>query len=135
MTHKEVFEAFFPLLVAHAILSLEAFYERVKRSKATPAAWAMLYLDKIHAVYRDREGGALLDEDADPVAMTMAGLIPGKGRRRHHHTEAARSLFIEIMIDYKKSQKGERPKWLGRLNGPAIVVELERRKGRAGKIA
>lgn len=134
-THKEVFEAFFPLLAAHAILSLEAFYERVKRSKATPATWIMLYLDKIHAVYREREGGTLLDEDADPIGMTMAGLMPGQGRRRHHHTEAARSLFIEIMMDYKKSQKGERSKWQGKLSGPAIVVELERRKGKASKIA
>lgn len=135
LTHKEVFEAFFPLLVAHGILSLESFFERVKRSKVPPATWIMLYLDKIHAVYRDRQGGTLLDEDADPVGMTMAGLIPGKGRTRHQFTEAARSLFIEIMRDHHKAQKGERPKWPGKLSGPTIVVELERRKGKASKIA
>ena len=123
------------MLVAHGLTSLEAFFERVKRSKAPPATWIMLYLDKIHAVYRDRQGGTLLDEDADPVGMTMAGLIPGKGRVRHQFTEAARSLFIEIMRDHFKAQKGGRPKWLGKLSGPSIVVELERRKGKASKIA
>ena len=134
-THKQVFEAFLPLLVAHAILTLEAFYMRVKRSGASPAEWIMLYLDKIHAVYRARDGGTLLDEDADPVAMTMAGLRPGKGGRRHIHTEAARSLFIEVMMDYSKAQKGGRSKWLGKMSGPTIVVELGRRKGKAGKVA
>lgn len=135
LTHKEVFEAFLPLLVAHGLLSLESFYERVKRSRASPAGWIMLYLDKIHAVYRTRRGTTLLEEDADPVGMTMAGLIPAKTRRRHHHTEAARSLFIEIMRDYHKSQKGEKSKWRGKLSGPSIVLELERRKGKASKIA
>ena len=134
-THKEVFEAFLPLLVMHGILSLEAFYERVKRSSASPAAWIMLYLDKIHAVYRTRQGTTLLDEDADPVGMTMAGLIPRRNRHRHHHTEAARSLFIEVMMDYKKSQNGGRSKWMGKLSGPSVVLELERRKGKASRIA
>ena len=134
-THKEVFEAFFPLLFDHSILSLEAFYERVKRSKASPAAWIMLYLDKIHAVYRNRQGGTLLDDDADPVGMTMAGLILRKNRTRHCHTEAARSLFIAIMTDYQKSLNGERRKWPGKLSGATIVYELEKRKGKASKIA
>ena len=134
-THKAVFEAFLPLLVMHGILSLEAFYGRVKRSRASPAEWIMLYLDKIHAVYRTRQGTTLLEEDADPVGMTMAGLIPRKGKHRHHHTEAARTLFIEIMSDYMKTQKGGIPKWAGKLSGPTIVMELERRKGKAGKIA
>ncbi len=134
LSHKDVFEAFLPLLVAHGILSLEAFYERVHRSKASPAAWMMLYLDKIHAVYRTRNGTTLLDEDADPVGMTMAGLLPGRNKRRHHHTEAARSLFLEIMMDHDKAKKGKRPKWLGKLSGQSVVLELERRKGKAGKI-
>ena len=135
LTYKEVFEAFLPLLVAHGILSLEAFFSRVKRSTASPAAWMMLYLDKLHAVYRTRQGTTLLDDDADPVGMTMAGLIPRRNRHRHQHTEAARSLFIEIMMDYKKSEKGGRSKWMGKLSGPSIVLELERRKGKASKIA
>ena len=135
LTHKEVFEAFLPLLVAHGILSLEAFYARVKRSRASPAGWMMLYLDKLHAVYRTRDGTTLLDEDADPVGMTMAGLIPRRNRHRHQHTEAARSLFIEIMMDYKKVEKGGKSKWMGKMSGPSIVLELERRKGKASKIA
>lgn len=134
LPHKEVFEAFLPLLVAHGILSLEAFYERVKRSTASPAGWMMLYLDKLHAVYRTRKGTTLLDENADPVGMTMAGLMPRRNRSRHQHTEAARSLFIEIMTDHKKAQIEGKSKWKGKLSGPSIVLELERRKGKAGKI-
>jgi hypothetical protein len=135
LTLKEVFEAFYPLLAFHGIHTMEAFYARLKRCRASPAGWMMLYLDKIHAVYRSRKGGPLLEGDADPVGMTMAGLTPGKNRCRHQHTEAARSLFIEIMIDHHKSQKGEKSKWRGKLSGPSMVLELERRKGKAGKIA
>ena len=135
LTHKDVFEAFMKILVIHGILTLESFFERVKRSKATPAAWMILYLDKIHAVYRDRQGTTMLEEDADPVGMTMAGLIPGKNRRRHHPTEAARMLFIEIMMDHMKHKDGGRSKWAGRISGPSIALELDRRKGKAGKIA
>ncbi len=135
LTHKAVFEAFLPLLVMHGILSLEAFYGRVRRCAASPAEWIMLYLDKIHAVYRSRDGTTLLDEDADPVGMTMAGLTPGRNRRRHQHTEAARTLFIEVMTDYMKALKEGKTKWAGKLSGPTIVVELERRKGKASKIA
>ena len=134
-THKEVFEAFLPLLVMHGLLSLEAFFGRVKRSRASPAEWIMLYLDKIHAVYRTRQGSTMLDEDADPVGMTMAGLTPGRNRPRHRYTEAARTLFIEVMNDYVKTRNGGKPKWTGKLSGPTIVMELERRKGKAGKIA
>jgi hypothetical protein len=137
LTHKDVFEAFMKILVMHGILTLESFYERVKRSKATPAAWMILYLDKIHAVYRDRNGATMLDAgDADPVGMTMAGLLPGKTRKRHYPTEAARLLFIEIMMDHMKYKDKEgRPKWAGRISGPSIALELDRRKGKAGKIA
>ncbi len=136
MTHKDVFEAFMKILVMHGIMTLESFFERVKRSKVTPAAWMMLYLDKVHAVYRDRNGMTMLEtDDADPVGMTMAGLLPGKTRRRHYPTEAARLLFIEIMMDHMKHKDGGRPKWAGKISGPAITLELDRRKGKAGKIA
>ncbi len=136
LPHKIVFEAFMPVLVMHGILTLESFYERVRRAKVSPAAWMMLYLDKLHAVYRDRQGGNLLDsEDADPVGMTMAGLMPREGRRRHYPTEAARMLFVEIMMDFQKDMQGGRSKWAGRISGPGITLELNRRKGKAGKIA
>lgn len=136
LTHKMVFEAFMPILVMHGILTLESFFARVKRANVTPAAWMMLYVDKIHAVYRERAGSTMLDtEDADPVGMTMAGLIPREGRRRHHPTEAARLLFIEIMMDFQKNNETGRSKWAGRISGPAIALELGRRKGKAGKIA
>ncbi len=136
LSHKDVFEAFFKILVMHGIFSLESFYARVKRSRATPAAWMILYLDKIHAVYRDRHGSTMLDAgEADPVGMTMAGLMPGRMRRRHHPTEAARLLFVEIMMDHFKHKEGGTPKWAGRISGPSIALELDRRKGKAGKIA
>jgi len=136
LSHKDVFEAFMKILVMHGILTLESFFARVKRSKATPAAWMMLYLDKVHAVYRDRHGSTMLDDgDADPIAMTMAGLMPGKNRHRHYPTEAARLLFVEIMMDFMKHKEGGVAKWAGRISGPAIALELDRRKGKAGKIA
>ena len=135
MTHKEVFEVFMPLLAFHSVLTLESFYERVKHCRTTPAQWMMLFLDKVQAVYRDRDGTTLIDtEDADPVAMTMAGLLPNKNRRQHHPTDAARQLFVEIMIDYDRANNGGKAKWLGRISAPAITLELERRKGKAGKI-
>ena len=136
LSHKDVFEAFMKILVMHGILTLESFFARVKRSKATPAAWMILYLDKIHAVYRDRHGSTMLDDgDADPIAMTMAGLIPGASRWRHYPTEAARMLFVEIMMDHMKHKEGGVAKWAGRISGPSIALELDRRKGKAGKIA
>lgn len=134
VTHKEVFEAFMPLLNFHAILTLEAFYDRIKHCRTTPANWIMLFLDKIHAVYRDRDGSTLLDDDADPVAMTVAGLVPKKGGTKHHPTDAARQLFVEIMMDYGKGLKGEKSRWAGRVSASAITLELTRRKGKAGKI-
>lgn len=136
LTHKEVFEAFRTILVMHGILTLESFYERVKRSQTTPAAWMMLYLDKIHAIFRNRNGTTLYEsEDADPVGMTMAGLIPNPARHKHDHTESARQLFVEIIMDYMKTKDGEKSKWAGRISGPSIALELDRRKGKMGKIA
>ncbi len=135
VTHKQVYEAFLPLLSFHSVFSLEAFYSRVSHCQTTPAQWIMLFLDKIHAVYRDRGGGTTLlsDEEADPVAMTVAGLIPRKDKRRHQPTEAARQLFVEVMLDYARANKGEKSKWTGRMSAPAITLELDRRKGKAGK--
>jgi hypothetical protein len=107
----------------------------VKHCNVTPAQWMMLFLDKIHAVCRDRGGGTTLidGEDADPVAMTVAGLTPRKGKHRHCPTEAARQLFVEVMIDYARANNGEKSKWAGRMSAPAITLELDRRKGKAGK--
>jgi hypothetical protein len=135
VTHKQVYEAFLPLLSFHSVFSLEAFYSRVRHCKVTPAEWMMLFLDKIHAVYRDRGGGTTLidGDEADPVAMTVAGLAPRKDKRRHQPTEAARQLFVEVMLDYIKANKGEKSKWAGRMSAPAITLELGRRKGKAGK--
>lgn len=136
LPHKPVFEAFMPILAMHGILTLESFYERVKRANVSPAAWMMLYIDKIHAVYRDRNGSTMLEtEEADPAGMTMAGLMARDGRRRHHPTEAARLLFVEVMMDFQKNIAEGKLKWRGKISGPAITLELDRRKGKAGKIA
>ena len=136
LTHKEVYEAFLPLLVTHTILTLESFYERVKHCRTTPSRWIMLFLDKIHAIYRDRNGKTLLDvEDADPVGMTVVGLLPRNGQPQHSPTEAARQLFLEVMMDHNKTKDGGKSRWAGRMSGPAIALELDRRKGKAGRIA
>lgn len=133
-THKQVFEAFMPLLVFHAIMTLEAFYDRVKHCKTTPANWIMLFMDKVHAVYRDRDGTTLMDDgETDPVAMTVAGLLPKGNRTVHHPTDAARQLFAEIMIEYGKAEKGGKSRWAGKISAPAITLELGRRKGKGRK--
>ena len=134
VTHRQVYEAFLPILSFHSVLTLESFYNRVRHCKTTPAHWMMLFLDKVHAIYRDRGGGTTLldDEEADPVAMTVAGLMPKTGGRRHQPTEAAKQLFIEVMNDYVRASKGEKSKWAGRMTAPTITLELNRRKGKAG---
>ena len=135
-THKEVYEAFMPLLSYHSILSLESFYDRVKHCKTTPAQWLMLFLDKVHAVYRKRGGSTLADaNDADPVGMTVAGFLPRKGGKLHHPTDAARQLFLEIMRDYAKFISGEKSRWNGKMSAVTITLELDRRKGKAGRIS
>ncbi len=135
LPHKEVYEAFLPLLVTHTIITLESFYERVRHCRTTPSRWTMLFLDKIHAIYRDRNGKTLLDvEDADPVGMTVAGLLPKNGQPQHSPTEAARQLFVEVMMDHEKTKNGGKSRWAGRMSGPTIALELDRRKGKAGRI-
>ena len=133
-THKHVFEAFMPLLVFHAIMTLEAFFDRVKHCRTTPANWIMLFMDKIHAVYRDRDGTTLMDDgETDPVAMTVAGLLPKRGKPVHHPTDAARQLFAEIMMEFDKAQKGGKSRWAGKMSAPTITLELGRRKGKGGR--
>lgn len=81
----------------------------------------MLFLDKIHAVYRNRNGKTLLDEqEADPVGMTIAGLLPKKGAVKHVPTEAARQLFLEIMLDHEQAKTGNTSRWECRISGPSI---------------
>jgi hypothetical protein len=66
--------------------------------------------------------------------MTVAGLVPKKGGHLHQPTEAARQLFLEIMLDYAKLQQGERSRWASCMSPLSITIELDRRKGKAGKI-
>ena len=34
---------------------------------------------------------------------------------------------------YARASKGDKSKWTGRMSAPAITLELDRRKGKAGK--
>lgn len=133
LTHLEVFEAFKPVLIFHSILSIESFYFRCQRCGCSPAWWIMIYIDKVHAVYRERDSGSWLEEGADPVALTMAAILPSYGKR-HTPTEAARQFFIEVMIDYRRLKNNEPARWAGRVSGNLIAKELDLRKGKAGKV-
>ena len=135
ITLKDVFDVFKNLLCFHGIYLLQQLHDRVKHCRVSPALWMMLFLDKVHAVYREREGGPLIEsEDADPVAMTVAGLRPKKGAPTHTHTDAAMTLFVEIMVDYEQSKAGGRSRWQNLMSGPSITHELEKRKGGKGKL-
>lgn len=132
---KDVFDVFKNLLCFHGIYLLQQLHDRVKHCQVTPAEWMMLFLDKVHAVYRDRDGGPLIEsENADPVAMAVAGLRPKKEDARHTHTDAAMNLFVEVMVDYEQSKAGGRSRWQSLLSGPSITHELEKRKGSKGKL-
>jgi len=135
LTFLEVFSAFKPVLVFHSIATLNSFYYRCTRCKSTPAWWTMVLMDKVHAVYRIRpDSTTWLEQGADPVALTMAALLPSYGRR-HTPTESARQLFLEIMIDYQRQKDGQASRWASCITGNFIAKELDLRKGRAGKIA
>jgi hypothetical protein len=135
LSHLDVFTAFRPVLIFHSVATVNSFYYRCTRCGCTPAEWTTMYMDKVHAVYRDRpEGKPWLEDGADPVALTMAALLPAYGRR-HSPTEAARQLFLEIMVDFMRQKNGEPSRWKGCVSGNFIARELGVRKGRAGKIA
>jgi hypothetical protein len=135
LTHLQIYEAFRPVFVFHSLATLESFYFRCAKCGCTPAWWTMVYLDKVHAVYRSRPAGNVwLEDGADPVAMTMAAILPSYGRR-HAPSEAARQLFLEIMVDWQHDRNGEKSRWAGRVTGGFIAKELDLRKGKAGKIA
>ncbi len=64
----------------------------------------------------------------------MAALLPAYGRR-HSPTEAARQLFLEIMLDCQRQKEGQPSRWKGCVSGNFLAYELDIRKGKAGKIA
>lgn len=134
-TERQVFEAFGTLFKFHSLFTVNDFINKVKHCKVAPAVWAMLFLDKVHHVYRrDADGKTLIDtEEADPVAMTVRGLAPKDGGPAHTPTEAARQLFAEVMAEHAKALAGETARWNGNLNGPTVAFELGRRKGKGTK--
>lgn len=132
---EDVFQAFKTPLAFHGIRSCHELASRAKHCRVTPATWLMLFLDKLHVAYREREGGTLIDtEQADPVAMTISGFAPSDGRTRHNPTNAARSFFREVIAAFGDYAAGRGDsKWNGNLSGPRVALELERRKGRRRK--
>jgi hypothetical protein len=132
---KDVFDAFLPVLAFHGIVTMNQVHARVKHCRVNPAEWMMLYMDKIHAVYRDRGGTTWLEEgEADPVAMTVAALAGTNGAKRHHPSDAARELFIEIMADRALAATGHKSRWSNKTSGHSLALELTRRKGARGKL-
>ncbi|MDR0363304.1 MAG: hypothetical protein LBJ46_11575, partial [Planctomycetota bacterium] len=72
--------------------------------------------------------------EADPVAMTVAALAGKDGKSRHHPSDAARGLFIEIMTDHALEAAGHKSRWSNKTSGPTLSLELSRRKGARGKL-
>lgn len=134
VTVEDVYSVYQNPLRFHGVITTRLLREKVTYCRASPAAWAIMLQDKIHAAYRDREGGPLIETNgADPVAMTIAALRPQKGDKRHVGTEASTNLFTEVMIDFAQMCLGKSSVWQSRLSAPAIAFELERRKGRRGR--
>ncbi|MDR0361353.1 MAG: hypothetical protein LBJ46_01490 [Planctomycetota bacterium] len=131
---EDVYAVYRNLLRFHGVLTTRLLREKVKYCQATPAAWIILLQDKVHAAYRERDGGALIETDgADPVGMTIAALRPQRGDKRHFGTEASTNLFTEVMIDFVQMCCGQTSVWQNRLSGAAIAFELGRRKGKRGR--
>lgn len=58
------------------ILSAKQLQDKIAHCAVTPATWMILFQDKVHAVFRDRDGGPLVDTgQGDPVAMTIADAV------------------------------------------------------------
>jgi hypothetical protein len=135
VTIGDVYACYAKILRFSGIITTRQFAEKIAYCKVSPAAWTILFQDKVHAAYRERNGGTLVDtEGADPVAMTIAAFRPAKGGSRHIGTESSTNLFVEVMIDFAQVLCGQTSIWQSRLSGAAIAFELDRRKGKRGRI-
>ncbi len=130
----DVYAVYRNLLRFHGVLTTRLLREKITYCQATPATWMILLQDKVHAAYRPRDDGSMIDTSgADPVAMTIAALRPQNSGKRHFGTEASTNLFIDIMVDFAQTCGGQSSVWQSRLSGAAIAFELDRRKGRRGR--
>ncbi len=131
---EDVYAVYRNLLRFHGILTTRVLREKIAYCRTSPATWVIMLQDKVHAVYRDRSDGPIIEtEGADPVAMTIAALRPQKSDRRHIVTEASTNLFTEVMIDFAQMCCGQGSVWQSRLSGAAIAFELDKRKGKRGR--
>jgi hypothetical protein len=134
VTVEDVYTVYQNTLRFHGVITTRLLQEKTTYCRTTPAAWTVMLQDKIHAAYRDREGGPLIDTSGtDPVAMTIAALRPQNGDKRHMGTEASTNFFTEVMIDFAQMCLGRKSAWQNRLSAAAIAFELERRKGKRGR--
>lgn len=134
VTVEDVYAVYRNLLRFHGILTTRVLREKITYCRASPSSWVIMLQDKVHAAYRDRNDGPLIEtEGADPVAMTIAALRPQKSDKRHIGTEASTNLFTEVMIDFAQMCCGQNSVWQSRLSGAAIAFELDRRKGKRGR--
>ena len=134
VTVEDVYAVYQNVLRFHGVITTRLLREKTAYCRATPAVWMIMLQDKLHAAYRDRDDGPLIETNgADPIAMTIAALRPQKGDKRHVGTEASTNLFTEVMIDFVQMCNGQSSVWQSRLSGPAIAFELDRRKGKRGR--
>lgn len=133
VTVEDVYAVYHNMLRFHGVITTRLLREKTEHCRATPAAWMIMLQDKIHAAYRDRDDGPLIETNgADPVGMTIAALRPQRGDKRHIGTAASTNLFTEVMIDFAQMCLGQSSVWQSRLSAPAIAFELDRRKGKRG---
>lgn len=134
VTIEDVYAVYRSLLRFHGILTTRVLREKTAYCRTSPATWVIMLQDKVHAVYRDRNDGPLIEtKGADPVAMTIAALRPQKSDKRHIGTEASTNLFTEVMIDFAQMCCGQSSVWQSRLSGAAIAFELDKRKGKRSR--
>ncbi len=135
VTVEDTYAVYRNMLRFHGILTVRLLREKIAYCQVAPATWMILLQDKVHAAYRERDDGSLIDTNgADPVAMTIAAFRPPNGGKRHIGTEASTNLFTEVMIDFTQMLCGQESVWQSRLSGAAIAFELNRRKGKRGRI-
>ncbi len=132
LTVEHVFPPFASMFRMNGVPDSVDLLRLATNTKAPPARWAMLFMDKIAYAYGEEDGKIRLDEQAvDPVALTVAGFRPKRGGRAQSPTESACGLFKEIFIDVVFDPEGRGKRWRI-ITGEGIARELEKRKGGHG---
>ena len=118
---SHVFGVFRDVFIENGIASALDLSVKARKCRVSPCRWTMLFFDKLQY--------AAMDEDLEPVAMTMAGFLPKSGGKQHSPTDASGALFREAFVDLvgNGATRGER--WKGMDSG-LVAAELLKRKGK-----